>query len=129
ILIETHAEQLGADGREMLQRMSHAAERMGELIDALLRLSKLSHAPLYRVDADLTAMAHEVAQSLREAEPQRRVEFHVTEGLHTLADRPLIRSVVDNLVRNAWKFSRERELARIEVGRIHRHGRTDFFVR
>jgi signal transduction histidine kinase len=129
ILIETHAEHLGDDGREMLERMAHAAQRMGELIDALLRLSKLSHAPLYRVDADLSAMAHEVAQSLREAEPQRQVEFHIAEGLHTLADRPLIRSVIDNLVRNAWKFSREREVARIEVGQVQRQGRTDFFVR
>jgi signal transduction histidine kinase len=129
ILIETHAEQLGEDGREMLQRMAHAAQRMGELIDALLRLSKLSHAPLYRVEADLSAMAHEVAQSLREAEPERSGEFHIAEGLRTEADRPLIRSVIDNLMRNAWKFSRERESTRIEVGQVRRQGRTDFFVR
>ncbi len=129
ILAETHGAALGDDGRRMLDRMSHAALRMGELIDALLSLSKLSRAPLYRAEVDLGALAHEVERALREAEPARETRVEVADGLRVQADHALIRSVIDNLMRNAWKFTREREQGLIEVGRQDEDGRVVYFVR
>jgi signal transduction histidine kinase len=129
ILAETHGAALGDDGRRMLDRMSHAAHRMGELIDALLSLSKLSRAPLYRAEVDLGALAREVERALREAEPARETRVEVADGLYVQADHALIRSVIDNLMRNAWKFTREREQGLIEVGRQDEDGRVVYFVR
>lgn len=129
ILIETHGDSLGNEGRQMLERMAHAARRMGELIDALLSLSKLSRAPLRRTDVDLGALAHEVERALREAEPGRHVRIDIAGDLHAQADHALIRSVIDNLMRNAWKFTRDRQPGHIEVGRQNQGGRPVYYVR
>lgn len=129
ILIETHGDALGDEGRQMLERMAHAARRMGELIDALLSLSKLSRAPLLRVDVDLGALAREVERALREAEPERDMRIDIADDLHVQADHALMRSVIDNLMRNAWKFTRERRQGYIELGRQNQGGRTVYCVR
>lgn len=129
ILIETHGDALGDEGRQMLERMAHAARRMGELIDALLSLSKLSRAPLLRADVDLSAVAREVERALREAQPERNMLVDIADDLHAQADQALIRSVIDNLMRNAWKFTRERSPGHIEVGRQNRGGRAVYYVR
>jgi signal transduction histidine kinase len=113
ILMELHGEQLGDDGRQMLDRMRQAARRMGELIEALLGLSKLSRAPLHPQPVDLAVMAREIGEALRQAEPGRAVDIDTPDSVIATADPALIRSVLDNLLRNAWKFSRERERAQI----------------
>lgn len=129
VLIETHGEQLGADGRDMLERMAGAARRMGELIDALLRLSKLTRATLSRSEVDLSAIAHEIARFMRSGEPQRTVRIDIEPGLRAQADPVLIRSVLDNLMRNAWKFTRDSADAHIEVLAVQRDGRLAYCVR
>lgn len=129
ILMEMHGEALGADGRQLLERMRQAALRMGELIDALLSLSKLSRAPLHPQAVDLAAMAREIAEGLQQAEPDRPVLFESPPALPATADPVLIRSVLDNLLRNAWKFSRGRERARIAFGLAQHEGRPVYEVR
>ena len=129
ILSETKAEALGEDGREMLQRMGDAAVRMGQLIDALLSLSKLTRAQLHPGDVDLSQIARQIAQFLREAEPSRAAAIEVQDDLHAHADPALMRSVIDNLLRNAWKFSARRERTEIAVGQALHEGQPAFFVR
>lgn len=129
ILSETHGATLGDDGREMLQRMTQAARRMGELIDALLRLSRLSHAPLVRGAVDLGALAREIERTQRFIEPGREVELEVADGLLVQADQALMRSVIANLVRNAWKFTRDSRPAKIRVASERHDGRAVYFVR
>ncbi|MBX3611324.1 MAG: response regulator [Hydrogenophaga sp.] len=129
LLHETHGATLGEEGRDLLGRISRSAKRMAELIDALLGLSTLSRTPMTPADVDLAEVAREVAQSLRETEPDRQVSFVIADHAYAHADLPLIRSVIENLMRNAWKFTRDRQPAVIEFGLDSRNGRPDYFVR
>ncbi len=129
LLRESHGDALGEEGSALLGRIAQSAGRMGELIDALLRLSKLSHAPLHPVSFDLADVAREVQRNLTEAEPEREVRFHIVDHAPGRGDRTLIHSVVENLMRNAWKFSRDRQPAVIEFGMEARDGRAIYHVR
>src|SRR5262245_53678433 len=82
-----------------------AAGRMGTLIDRLLELSRVTRAEMHRRRVDLSALAHAIAADLQHAEPARRVEFSIAPDLIADADPLLTRVVLENLLRNAWKYS------------------------
>jgi PAS domain S-box-containing protein len=115
ILVEDHATQLDAAGREHLRRVHAAAERMGHLIEALLELSHAGRSELVRRPVDLGGLARDVVAELRAAEPHREVDM-VIEKLPASGDTRLLGLVMQNLVSNAWKFTAERADARIGVG-------------
>jgi PAS domain S-box-containing protein len=113
-LLEEYSEVLGATGRGYAHRIQAASERMGAIIDDLLRLSQVTHADMNLVRVDLSAEVVAIAEGLRSVDPGRRVSFAIQEGVWVTADRILIRTVLDNLVENAWKFTAGREDATIE---------------
>lgn len=129
ILQHDYAERLDGQGRDYLERMRRAALRMSELIDGLLSLSRVSRQPLRREPADLSGMVQEVLEECRHQEPQRRVDIAVEPRMVVDGDVALVRSLVQNLVLNAWKYSSRREHARIEVGRLAGRGESIFYVR
>jgi light-regulated signal transduction histidine kinase (bacteriophytochrome) len=102
---------------------------MDQLIDGLLGLSRISRAELVREHVDLSRMAREVGVRLRETNPSRQVELAVHDRLVAQGDACLLAAVVENLMGNAWKFTRKLVDARIEVGRMVRDGGSIFFVR
>ena len=115
-LLEDCADDLADGGREHLCRIRAAAQRMNRLIDDMLTLSRLERSEM-RVEAvDLTALAGQVADGLRAAEPGRQVEVAVEEDLHAAGDCGLLRIALENLLGNAWKFTGRQPHARIEVG-------------
>jgi two-component system NtrC family sensor kinase len=116
ILLAEHAAELGEAARSHLERVAMAGKRMGELIDDLLELSRVSRAELRRHVTDLTAMAHAVALELAKKEPERDVLVEVQEGLVAECDARLLRVVFDNLLGNAWKFTARTQAAKITVG-------------
>ncbi|HEX7004227.1 MAG TPA: ATP-binding protein [Trueperaceae bacterium] len=116
-LIEDYADELDGTAREYLQRIHAGAVRMGELIDDLLALSRISRIDFILETVDLTALAHTAIEAQRLAEPERNVEVRVEEGLTACADARLLLIALENLIGNAWKFTREKERALIEVGR------------
>jgi signal transduction histidine kinase len=118
ILLEEHAPALGDEGRACAERIQAAGRRMGELIDALLRLARLSRAELHLQPVDLGAEAAAVAAELQAGEPGRRVRFTIQQPAWALADRPLIRTVLENLLGNAWKFTVGQDNAHIELGTV-----------
>jgi signal transduction histidine kinase/CheY-like chemotaxis protein len=128
VVIEDHAEGLGGSGVKLLRTMGASALRMGALIDALLEMSRLSRSAMNLTDVDISQMASELADSLMASEPQRRAEITVTPGLHAMADTTLVRCVIDNLMRNAWKFSARKDVTRIEVSAFALNEGTVFFV-
>lgn len=128
-LLEDYSSALDEQGREDLARVRANASRMGELIDGLLRLSRLSRQQLEVRDVDLSALAHDVAESLREVDPHRVVTFEIQPDAHGVGDPELLRVVLDNLMSNAWKFTGRRETATIEFGAVVHSGETVFFVR
>jgi light-regulated signal transduction histidine kinase (bacteriophytochrome) len=102
---------------------------MDQLVQGILDLSRTSRSEMRPTTVDMSAMAHAVARELRQAQPERQVEFVVTPGLVVNADPGLLRSVLQNVLENAWKFSSKHPQARIEVGSILQEGRTVYFVR
>ena len=116
ILVEDAAERLTPDELRYLERVRAAAQRMARMIDDLMGLSKVSRRPLLRGTVDVSATAHEVAEELRVAQPERRVELVIAPGMTAEADLALLRLVLVQLLDNAWKFTSKHDQARIEVG-------------
>jgi PAS domain S-box-containing protein len=129
ILLEKCSAQLDDEGKDSLQRVRAASQRMGELIDDLLTLSRATRAELRRTAVDLTALAGEIVAELERVEPTRRVRWVIAPGLAATGDRQLLRVVLDNLLNNAWKFTSRQAEARIEFGAMKGEQGCAFFVR
>jgi PAS domain S-box-containing protein len=121
--------QLDDVGRDYLGRISNAADRMGAMIDDLLELSRISRAEPRRAQVDLGELARDTLAELQRATPERNVEVTIASGLTVCADPELMRTALDNLLGNAWKFTATRDRARIEVGERKEDGEHVFFVR
>jgi signal transduction histidine kinase len=128
-LVEDCGDVLGELGQSHLRRIREGAQRMDGLINDLLGLSRISRGELRRQRVDVTAVARAVLARLGEAHPERKVEVVVEPGLEANADPRLLEIALTNLLGNAWKFTRGRQGARIELGtRAAEEGRV-FFVR
>ncbi len=128
-LLEDCAAQLDDQGRHYLERVRTASQRMGRLIDDLLRLSRVSRTELHRLSVDLSVMAGEIAARMQESAPDRNMEAVVAPGVRAHADPRLMHIVLENLIGNAWKFTGRRADARIEFGCGPADGETVFWVR
>lgn len=127
-LLEDEAGRLSEDGREHLQRLRAAATRMGQLIDDLLMLARVSRAELRRAPVDVSALAREVADELRRREPGRDVTVTIAPGLRAEGDARLLRVLLENLLGNAWKFTSKRPGATIALFAEERGGKTQYAV-
>ncbi|MCI0717868.1 MAG: PAS domain S-box protein, partial [Acidobacteria bacterium] len=128
-LLQDCADKLDDIGRNYLQRVCRAAERMAALIDDLLNLSRVTRAEIQRETVDLSAAAHTIAFELEAREPHRSVEFNIAERLVATGDPRLLGLALHNLLDNAWKFTAKRSRARIALGVEERNGRPTYFVR
>ncbi|RCK81202.1 MAG: Sensory box histidine kinase [Candidatus Ozemobacter sibiricus] len=117
-LLEDCAAGLDERGRQYLGRVRAEAQRMGLLIDELLQLSRVTRSKLEPTTVDLSALAQKVADRLREAHPDRQLEFLIAPGLQARGDPLLLEIVLTNLLDNACKFTRPRSPARIEFRRL-----------
>jgi PAS domain S-box-containing protein len=127
-LLEDYEEILDERGRDYLGRLQKNVQRMGQMIDDLLGLSRATRAGLTREPVDLSSLARDVADDLRTADPGRDLAIDVSDGLYTVGDPRLLRMALQNLMANAWKFTRKTADPRIHVGQEHREGETVFFV-
>jgi PAS domain S-box-containing protein len=127
-LLEDYADKLDAEGRHYLERIRAGAVRMGHLIDGILHLSRLSRRPFERTDVDLSALAHDIVAEFESAVPGRRVEVEITDGLAAKADSRLVRSVLQNLLGNAFKFTSQVAHPRIRFGVGEQDGVPVYFV-
>ena len=128
-LLEDYHARLDDTGRDFLQRVRAASQRMGTLIDDLLSLSRVTRGELQVAEVDLSALATALAAELQKSDPQRAVTFTIAPDLIARADAGLLRIVLQNLLANAWKFTGKRARAHVEVGAIAHDGRRAFFVR
>jgi len=127
-LLEDHAEKLDAQGKDYLQRVRAASQRMAQLIDDLLQLSRLARGEIHREEVDLSGMARAIAAELQKTQPDRQVEVRIAQGVVVEGDPRLLRVVLDNLLSNAWKFTSKNPRATIEFGVIENDGRPVYFV-
>lgn len=126
VLGERYETALDDTGRDYLGRVRNAASRMGELIDALLKLSRFGRSELKLELLDLSHIAAEIAAELSAGEPAREVAVDIAPDLQAMGDPVLVRSLLQNLIGNAWKFTRGRDDAHIEFAA---NGAGEFFVR
>lgn len=129
VLQEDFSEKLGPEGDDALQRIRAASQRMGLLIDDLLKLSKVTRAELRRESVDLSRIAREIARGLEADEPERSVEVAIADGALVEGDPDLLRVALDNLMGNAFKFTSKTDQPRIEFGWSRNGDRPVYFVR
>lgn len=129
IVREDYGHLLDRVGNDHLERVLGAAARMNSMIDSLLALSRLSTQAIEQVPVDLSSLAEQVLAELRQQAPERLAEVRIAPGLAARGDPVLLRSVLDNLLGNAWKYTSRREVARIEFSASTVAGRTEFCIR
>ena len=127
MLIEEAADRLHDDEKELLHRQTIAAQKLGNLIDDLLLLSRLGRRSLQVAEVDITALARKVADDLLAQCPEYRVVFDVQEGLRANGDEGLLRVALENMLQNAAKYSPEG--GKVTIGTQDHEGEVVFFVR
>lgn len=128
-LLEGYQKLLDERGGNYLQRVRSATQKMAQLIDDLLKLSRLTRGGMNIIAVDLSRLARDVAAELKRSYAGRRVSFRIMDGLVAQCDRNLIKVALDNLLGNAWKFTAKKEDAEIEFGSELIDGAQTFYVR
>ena len=126
---DSHADRLDEAGRHYLERVREASQQMSQLIDDVLYLARVTRTEMREQEVDLSGLVALLLERMREAEPGRAVECKVRPGVTVLADGQLLRIAVENLLQNAWKFTGQTPLARIEFGMTNVAGEPTYFVR
>jgi light-regulated signal transduction histidine kinase (bacteriophytochrome) len=127
--LEDYSDRLDDAGRDMLKRIRAAAGRMGKPIQSLLEMSRFSAGELQRERVSISSLAQSILEDLRAVSPDRKSEIQIAPDLAAVGDPILLRLILENLLSNAWKFSSNREVTRIEVGTLNAEGSMAFFVR
>ena len=128
-LMEDCADELGETGLDYLARVRAASQRMGQLIDDLLNLSRITRSDMHRERVDLSALAHSIAMEFQSVDQAREVEFWIAPDLMVEADPRLLQVALENLLGNSWKFTEKTRRAIIEFGSARDGDETLFFVR
>jgi signal transduction histidine kinase len=126
-LEEDFREFLNDEGRDYIRRIRAGVQKMGQLIDSLLQLSRITRAEISREEVNLSALAEEAVRDLRAQNPDRRMEFAIESGLMVYGDPRLLRVALENMLGNAVKFTAKQVEARIEFGRSQATG--EYYVR
>jgi len=128
-LLEDYDAQLDDGARKYLNRVRSETQRMGNLIDDMLQLSRVNRGEMKLHRVDLTALANQIAARLRDAQPERSMEFVIEPELVASGDSRLLEIALTNLFSNAVKFTGTRDKALIEFGRIEKEGEMAFYIR
>jgi PAS domain S-box-containing protein len=128
-LLEDYAPKLDETARDYLNRMRNASQKMGDLIDGLLKLSRLTRYEMHFETVDLSAMAQEIGIRLQETFPERKAELIIAPGLKVIGDTQMLRAMMENLLGNAWKFTQKVPAARIEFGSTGNGDQRTFFIK
>ena len=128
-VLEDYSDNLPVEGRQFLGRVRASAQYMAALIDDLLNLSRVSRAPLQSQLTNLSAVVEDMAQELQQASPERRAAFIITPGIFAECDPNLLKIALENLLRNAWKFTSKQEETVIEFGENNENSTRTIFVR
>ena len=127
-LMEDYGDKLDSQAKEYLRYIRSSSQLMGQLIDDILNLSRITRVEIYLDKVDLSELANEVAGELKRIQPERKVDFVIAPGLEAYGDRSLLKLVFQNLLGNAFKFTQKQPVARIEFGGTN-CGEMTYFVR
>ena len=128
-LLEDYNDKLDATGKNYLERVRAASQRMARLIDDLLQLSRLTRGEMNYEPVDLSQLVQSISSELKERQPERRVDFVIKEELVAQGDVRLLQVVLENLLGNAFKFTGMHPSAVIEFGSVPHNGKSAYYVR
>ncbi len=128
-ILEDYGDKLDENGVDSLRRIRAASQRMGLLIDGLLNLSRLSRSEIVRTRVDLSTIANDILENLRKNQAERKVDVVIAKGMVEDGDERLLYVVLQNLLGNAWKFTRKVPEARLEFGAMKKNDKTVYYVR
>jgi signal transduction histidine kinase len=128
-LVEDYGDKLDEQGKRYLGYVQDASVLMGQLIDDLLKLSRVTRAEMNYETVDLSDLARKVALDLEKTHPERAVQLRIPANIAAKGDRGLLRLVLENLLGNAWKFSSKAGAPKIEFGEAEYNGKQAFFVK
>lgn len=129
VLKEDCDDKLDEQDRDYFGRITQSVNHMNRIINDLLRISRINTQKLKHERVNLSQMAREVLESFKKTNSKRKIKFRIEDQLTTRGDRGLLRIVVENLLSNAWKFTRPKETAVIEMGKVKKKGKDVFFIR
>lgn len=127
-LTEDYAEQLDEEGRDFLRRINDGVTKMQRLIDDILNLSRIGRQEMKRENIDLSTIVRNYLDELKSTDPGRQAEFIIKENVHANGDPRLIHLALENLLRNAWKFTEKKEVTRIGFGTSVKDNQTVYFI-
>ncbi|MBI4336360.1 MAG: hypothetical protein HY683_00825 [Chloroflexi bacterium] len=128
-VLEDYKDKLDVTGADYLARVRRATQRMGQLIDDMLKLSRVTRAEMHHQQVDLSVMVNSIADSFRQTTSGRQVTMIVASGLVAEGDPVLLQTVLENLLSNAWKFPSRLATITIEFGLARQSGADAYFVR
>ena len=128
-LLEDYSDCLDENANEYLERIRNGTNRMAQLIDDLLQLSRVTRSEIVYSEIDISKMAHSIAKELINSDKNREVEIIIEPDLFIKGDITLIQIMLQNLLDNAWKYSSKKQRARIELGKDKTKGKNVFYVR
>jgi light-regulated signal transduction histidine kinase (bacteriophytochrome) len=128
-ILKDYGHLIDDQGRNYFARVINASQKMGQLIDDLLKLARLSRVEMKVTTTDLTALAELIVSELKATTPERKVDFVLQPGLIAKADRNLMLIALQNLIGNAWKYTRKSRDAKIEFSSFLHDDKTVYFIR
>ncbi len=128
-LLEDYSDKLNDQGKDYIKRVRTATQRMGQLIDDMLRLSRLTRAELHYEPVDFSSLTLENIQKLQTVEPSRKIDIKIQRGINVNGDKKLLEILLDNLIGNAWKFTRNTKHPKIEFGKMNNETESVYFIR
>jgi ligand-binding sensor domain-containing protein/signal transduction histidine kinase len=128
-LLEDYSEKIDEQGKDYLQRVRKASQSMEELIDDILKLSRVTRSEMHYTNIDLSAVAQMIVDKARANHPDRLVDVLIEPGLIVHADLTLMQVMLDNLFNNAWKFTSSHPAATIEMNAVYQNGQTVYYIR
>ena len=128
-LLEDYSDKLDAQGLSDLRRVRAATQRMAQLIDDMLQLSRVTRGEMRREEVDLSTLVRAIGAELQSTEPERQMDLAIAAAAKVNGDVRLLRIVLENLLRNAWKFTAKHQQARIEFGVDQNNGKPIYFIR
>ncbi len=129
ILLEDYADRLDEAGQDYCKRIKDNVTKTTAIIDDMLTLSRIDRQELKREHIDLSCLVHDILQELKHQEEEQDVQFEVENNIHIQADPRLVHIAIENLLRNAWKFTSKRDITCIAFGRFSLDGKNAFFIR
>ena len=128
-LLKDYGSLFDDQAKDYFNRVMNASRHMGHLIDDLLKLARISRMELHPEEINLSEIARNILAELQETNPERKAEFLIDENLKAMGDRSLIQVVLQNLLDNAWKYSRNAPITQIEFGSLMKDNRTVYFIK